>query len=71
MTQVQGLAKSIVDKWQRQEQGKRTSYRIDDDKDDMDEDDGPKFMENPDYQYKELKKNLDAIREEAEQEAQA
>ena len=66
VTQVQGLAKTIVDKWQRQEQGKRTSYRIDDDHDDMDEDDGPKFIENHDYQYREHKKNIEAIREDAE-----
>ena len=62
--QVVGLAKSIVDKWQREEQGKRTSYAVfdrkneDDDDDDIDDEFDDR---NQDANYKKFRQDLDKI----------
>ena len=59
------MAKSILDKWQREEQGVRTSYHTYDKHDDDHDDDGENFLDGHDQNYRELRKNLDAIRQNA------
>ena len=55
-----GLAKTIVDKWQREEQGKRTTYPIlDRKKDEDDDDDDHDYDYVQDQNYKEFRKDLE------------
>ena len=61
--QVVGLAKSLVDKWQREDQGKRTSYAVYDRKNKDDDDDDDEFDDgNQDANYKEFRKDLEQMK---------